>query len=70
MKGSVVPFRRAPCLQALLARAPDAVILAYLRSPAYFALALAALLGADARSQALLVRAADALVLAVPPGHP
>ena len=35
--------------QALLARAPDAVMLAYLRSPAFLALALLALVGACAR---------------------
>ena len=50
--------------QALLARAPDAVMLAYLRSPARLAPALLALVGADARPQALLARAPAAVMLA------
>ena len=50
--------------QALLARAPLAVVLAYLRSPAFLALALDALVGADARPQALLAPAPDAVMLA------
>ena len=39
-------------------------MLAYLRSPAFLALALLALVGADARPQALLARAPDAVMLA------
>ena len=50
--------------QALLAPAPAAVMLAYLRSPAFLALALDALVGADARPQALLARAPLAVMLA------
>ena len=50
--------------QALLARAPDAVMLAYLRSPAFLAPALDALVGAYARPQALLALAPLAVMLA------
>ena len=50
--------------QALLAPAPAAVMLTYLRSPAFLARALDALVGADARPQALLARAPDAVMLA------
>ena len=50
--------------QALLAPAPLAVMLAYLRSPAFLAPALDALVGADARPQALLAPAPDAVMLA------
>ena len=50
--------------QALLARAPFAVMLAYTRSTAFLALALLALVGADARPQALLALASFAVMLA------
>ena len=50
--------------QALLALAPLAVMLAYLRSPAFLAQALLALVGADARPQALLALAPDVVMLA------
>ena len=50
--------------QALLAPAPDAAMLAYARSPAFLALALAALVGADAAAQALLAPAPAAVMLA------
>ena len=50
--------------QALLALAPAAVMLAYLRSPAFLARALLALVGADARPQALLAPAPAAVMLA------
>ena len=50
--------------QALPALAPDAVMLAHLRSPAFLELALHALVGADARPQALLALASDAVMLA------
>jgi len=43
---------------------PDAVMLAYLRSPAFLARALDALVGADARPQALLALAPAAGMLA------
>ena len=49
---------------AHFALAPDAVMLAYLRSPAFLALALVALVGAYARPQALLALAPDAVMLA------
>ena len=49
--------------KALLALAHDAVMLAYLRSPAFLALALEALVGPDARPQALLARAPAAVML-------
>ena len=50
--------------QALLALAPFAIMLAYLRSLALLAPALAALVGADARPQALLALAPAAVMLA------
>ena len=50
--------------QALLAPAPAAVMLAYLRSPASLARALDALVGAYARPQALLALAPLAVMLA------
>ena len=50
--------------QALLALAPDAVMLAYARSAAFLARALLALVGADARPQALLALAPAAVMLA------
>jgi hypothetical protein len=50
--------------QALLAHAPLAVMLAYLRSPAFLAPALDALVGADARPQAHLALAPAAVMLA------
>ena len=64
-----VPFRSRPCPQpqvsaARLARAADAVVLAYLRSPAFLARALDALVLADAAAQALLAHASDAVMLA------
>ena len=52
------------CLQEVLALALAVVMLAYLRSPAFLALALAPLVGADARPQALLARALAAIMLA------
>jgi hypothetical protein len=50
--------------QALLARAPAAVMLAYLRAPAVLAPALLTLLLADAAAQALLAPAPAAVMLA------
>ena len=50
--------------QTLLALAPDAVVLAYLRAPAVLACGLDTLVGAGARPQALLARVPDAVMLA------
>ena len=51
-------------IQALLARAPAAVIFAYLRSPAFLADVLLALVLADARPQAIFAPAPAAVMLA------
>ena len=53
--------RTVACSTALTSNL--AVMLAYLRSAAFLALALLALVGADARPQALLSRAPDAVML-------
>ena len=52
------------CIRDSLALAPAAVMLAYLRSPAFLALALEALVGAYARPQALLALPPAAVMLA------
>ena len=44
-------------------------MLTYLRSPAFLAFALLALVGADARPQTLLARAPDAVILAYARPH-
>ena len=56
--------RRVRLIAALLALAPDALVLADARPPALLALAPHALVLADARAPALLALAPDALVLA------